>query len=85
MPYVTSVERIGIEKGMQQGLKKGMQEGMQQGMQQGAAGVLLQLMARRFGPLDEATRARIAKADPDRLLEWSERILDAPTLNDVLH
>lgn len=69
MRYVTSVERFGIEKGLQQG----------------AASVLLRLMERRFGPLDDSTRARIVDADSDRLLEWSERILDAQTLNDVLH
>jgi flagellar biosynthesis/type III secretory pathway protein FliH len=27
MPYVTSVERIGIQKGLQQGLEQGRQEG----------------------------------------------------------
>ncbi|EIC23714.1 DUF4351 domain-containing protein [Thiorhodovibrio frisius] len=69
MRYVTSVERIGIEKGLQQG----------------AADVLLRQMERRFGPLDDGTRARIAEADSEHLLEWSDRILDAQTLNDVLH
>jgi len=31
MPYVTSAERFGIEKGLQQGLQQGRQEGRQQG------------------------------------------------------
>jgi flagellar biosynthesis/type III secretory pathway protein FliH len=35
MPYVTSVERIGIEKGMQQGLQQGMQQGIVQGLLEG--------------------------------------------------
>ena len=35
MPYVTSVEKIGIEKGMQQGILKGREEGIQQGRQEG--------------------------------------------------
>lgn len=69
MPYITSVERFGIEKGVQQG----------------AAGLLLRLIERRFGPLDDSTRARVAEADSDQLLEWSERIFDAQTLSDVLH
>lgn len=69
MPYVTSVERIGIEKGLQQG----------------AAGVLLRLLERRFGPIDEETRARVDKAEPDQLDHWSERILDAQTLQELLH
>ena len=35
MPYVTSVERIGIEKGIQQGIQEGIQQGIQQGIQEG--------------------------------------------------
>jgi flagellar biosynthesis/type III secretory pathway protein FliH len=31
MPYVTSAERFGIEKGLQQGLQQGRQEGRQEG------------------------------------------------------
>jgi hypothetical protein len=42
MPYITSVERIGIEKGMQQG--------MQQGMRQGESALLERQLTRRFGP-----------------------------------
>ncbi len=41
MPYVTSVERIGIEKGIQQGI--------QQGMQRGESLLLLRQLVRRFG------------------------------------
>jgi len=35
MPYVTSVERIGIEKGRQEGIQEGIQQGIQEGIQQG--------------------------------------------------
>ncbi len=35
MKRLTSLERIGMEKGFQKGMRKGIQEGMQQGMQQG--------------------------------------------------
>lgn len=31
MPYITSVERIGMEKGMEKGLEKGMEKGMEKG------------------------------------------------------
>ena len=47
MPYITSVERIGIEKGLQQGLAKGREEGLRQGIETalelrfGAAGLKL--------------------------------------------
>lgn len=35
MRYITSVERMGIEKGLQQGIQQGLQQGIQQGIQQG--------------------------------------------------
>ena len=35
MEYITSFERIGMQKGLQQGLLQGIQQGMQQGIQQG--------------------------------------------------
>jgi predicted transposase/invertase (TIGR01784 family) len=35
MAYVTSFERLGIEKGLQQGRQQGLQEGRQQGRQEG--------------------------------------------------
>ncbi|HVC35288.1 MAG TPA: cytosolic protein [Chloroflexota bacterium] len=35
MPYVTSAERIGIEKGIQQGLEQGLEQGREQGLGQG--------------------------------------------------
>ncbi len=35
MAYVTSFERLGIEKGLQQGRQQGLQEGLQEGRQEG--------------------------------------------------
>ena len=42
MPYITSVERLGIQKGLQQGLEQGLQQGLEQGLQQGLEQGLLQ-------------------------------------------
>jgi len=71
MPYITSVERIGIEKGMEQG------------MQQGEATLLSRLLTKRFGPLDEATRSRLNRATLEQLDVWAERVLDASSLEEV--
>jgi flagellar biosynthesis/type III secretory pathway protein FliH len=79
MPYITSVERIGIEKGMQQGV----QQGVQQGMQLGETALLERLLTRRFGPLSDETRARLASASLDQLGEWADNILDAQSLDAV--
>ena len=35
MPYITTAERIGIEKGMLEGMQQGIQQGIQQGLKQG--------------------------------------------------
>jgi len=62
-----------------------MQQGMQQGMQKGEAKVLVRQLICRFGDLPEDLRQQIESADTDTLLKWSERILTAQTLDEVLH
>lgn len=79
MQYITSAERLGIEKGM----AKGMQQGMAKGMQQGAVALLERLLTWRFGPLSEATLGRLRKAPPSQLELWAQRALDAPDLETV--
>ena len=76
MRYVTSVERLAIERGIQQGKREGKLEG--------EANVLERLLAKRFGPLSEDTRARLKNATAGQLELWTERVLDAPSLAAVL-
>lgn len=87
MPYITSVERIGIEKGIQEGLqlgmRQGMRQGLQQGLQQGEAAVLERLLQRRFGTLSAETRSRLENASLAELGQWADRILDADSLEQV--
>ncbi len=45
MPYITSVERIGIQKGIEQGL----QQGLQQGMLEDAREMVLEALSFKFG------------------------------------
>lgn len=66
-------------------IEKGIQEGMQQGMQKGEARVLLRLLEARFGPLSETQRQQVSTADTDTLLNWSDRVLTANTLDEILH
>jgi hypothetical protein len=64
MPYVTTVERAGIEKGHRIGYQKG------------EADLLLWLIEDKFGADSaEALRERIESADNDSLRRWSVRIL----------
>ena len=73
------------ERHLEKGRQEGMRQGMQQGMQQGEARVLLRQMERKFGTVSVEIRQRINQADEARLLEWSERILTANSLEEVLH
>jgi len=70
-------------EGMQAGRQQGRQEGLEQGLQQGEAALLLRLLTRKFGPIDESIRARVLSADAEQLLVWGERILSAETLAEV--
>ncbi len=63
MPYVTSIERHGIEKGVQQGVQQGMQQGMQQGALQMAREALLEILGARFGTVSPAAAAMIHASD----------------------
>jgi flagellar biosynthesis/type III secretory pathway protein FliH len=80
MPYVTSIERLGREEGH----KEGHEEGYKAGRQEGEALVLMRLIELKFGPPSEAVRAQINAADAETLLRWSERILTAQTLDQVM-
>jgi hypothetical protein len=73
MRYVTSVERIGIKKGLQQGL------------QQGEVRVLRRQLARRFGELPGWVENLLQEAPVERLELWSERLLDANCLEEVFN
>ena len=63
--------------------QEGWEEGMQQGMQQGEARILEHQLIKRFGPLAEETCRCLAQAPPEQLEVWSERLLDAATLDAV--
>ena len=40
-------------------------------------------LERKFGPLDEATRARVEAAESETLLRWGERLVTASHLAEV--
>lgn len=58
--------------------------GRAEGKAEGKAETLTRLLARRFGPLGDGVKARIAAADGKTLDRWLDRVLDAPDLDGVL-
>ena len=79
MRYVTSIERLGIEKGIQQG----MQQGMQQGRHQGMAQLLVRQLALRFGDVPASIRTKLEAATDDELESWADAVVSAPSLEAV--
>ncbi|GAB4365266.1 MAG: hypothetical protein Kow0060_22620 [Methylohalobius crimeensis] len=61
-----------------------IEQGIQQSMQQGEARILIRLLQRKFGDLPEDIRQRIEAADVDTLLVWSDRVLTARNLEEVV-
>ncbi len=75
MQYVTSVERIGIAKGLQ--------EGRQEGLLQGEAKLLRKLLERRFGDLPVWISDKLSSAGEQDLERWGEALLTESTLDAV--
>jgi predicted transposase YdaD len=73
--YEQALERLYIEKVTRKAKNEGVQEGEQK--------ILLRQLARRFGALPEAVTARVMRASGEELERWSDRILDAASLDDV--
>jgi hypothetical protein len=71
MPYITSVERIGMEKGMQQG------------MQQGSMKLLVRLVAKRFDVKPESVYSLFVGLQTEEIEELGERFLDAESLDQI--
>jgi flagellar biosynthesis/type III secretory pathway protein FliH len=83
MAYVTSVERLAIQRGLQEGEAKGRVEGEAKGRVEGQADLLARQLTKRFGTLSAEIQARLAQATSDQLERWGERLLDADSLDGV--
>ncbi|WP_133512973.1 hypothetical protein [Candidatus Thiosymbion oneisti] len=72
------------ERFIEQGRLEGRQEGRQEGRLEGQAMILLRQLQLKFGNVPEAVRRRIEHADPQTLLAWSERVLTAAGIEQVI-
>ncbi|MCD6295231.1 MAG: DUF4351 domain-containing protein [Deltaproteobacteria bacterium] len=63
---------------------KGFQEGRQEGRQEGTRVFLERLLTRRFGPLPGWGKEQLARATMEQLDRWSDRVLDAKSIQAVL-
>jgi predicted transposase YdaD len=63
-------------EGMEKGLVQGRAEGREKGRAEGERAMVLRLLRKRLGTLDEASLARIESLSGDRLEELGEAVLD---------
>jgi hypothetical protein len=59
-------------------------EGEAKGEARGEAKVVLKLLALKFGPLSDEVTARVKSASAAELDQWTDRVLSATTLDEVL-
>ena len=88
MKYVTSVERLAVERGQMtgriEGKLEGMLEGRLEGKLEGKLEALTRLLTRRFGPLPEWVAERLSSASVEQVEAWFDSGVDAATLTEVL-
>ncbi len=85
MPTMVTQRIERIKQGLQQEARKeGWKEGEQIGIRKGELAVLRRMLERKFGKLSSEATERLERADVDLLLEWSDRVLTAEKLSDVV-
>ncbi len=79
MPYITSVERIGYDRGLNDGKVTGKAEGIEEGERS----LILRLLNRKFGALPDRPIYRINQLSITRLEALGEALLDFETIADL--
>lgn len=74
MEWLSPLEQSFLDKGREEGLKRGLREGRKEGWESGT---------RRFGPLSEATRKKLAGASLAQLEAWGDALPEAESLKQV--
>lgn len=64
-------------------LKEGLQQGQQQGLQQGEASLVIKLLSKRFGELDQTLVSQIRRLQVPQLEALGESLLDFSQLQDL--
>lgn len=63
--------------------QQNLQKGILQGQLLGQVSTLRRQLIRRFGPLPDWAEQRLSQADEASLLQWTDRVLDAVSLEAV--
>ncbi len=78
MPYISSAERFGLEKGLQTGRQEGLQTGLLTGAREG----VLEALELRFGAVPPEVRVVVEQTDElEELRRWHRQAITSPTLD----
>ena len=80
MPYLTSVERRGIEKGRQEGRQEGKQEGLER-----EVNLVLRLLNRRLGQVSASLEKQVRELLVEQLEDLGEALLDFENEADLVN
>ena len=74
MPYITSIERMGIEQGRKEEREQGLER---------QRSLVLRLLNRQVGPIGEPAIAQTRALSFDRLDELAEALFDFTSVDDL--
>ena len=90
MPYITSIERMGIEKGLAEGRVEGRVEGCVEGRVEGlaegrekAARIVLRFALAKFGSLDPIIEERIRSLTLEQIELLADALLSMDSLDQL--
>jgi predicted transposase YdaD len=83
VPYITSVERIGYDRGKEEGREEGREQGREQGAQLQARSILLRLLTRKFGAMPDRALEQLNTLSVKQLELLGEVLLDFESINDL--
>jgi Domain of unknown function (DUF4351) len=79
MPYITSIEQIGYDRG----LKAGEEKGLEKGLEKGQRSLILKLLPRKVGPLPQPILDRIHALSIAQLESLGEDLLDFSSIEQL--
>lgn len=82
MAYITSIERLGYDRGQKDGLKKGRQETQQQ-LRHSFAQDFIDMFTTRFGEPTPQYRELIEQAEIDQIRSWNKQIVACQSLDEL--
>ncbi|MCX6359882.1 MAG: DUF4351 domain-containing protein [Armatimonadetes bacterium] len=75
--------RLGVDEGRRLGVNEGRQIGVDEGRKEAAHAMLIRLLERRFGPLSDERRVRIAMLSDEQASLLGVQLLDASSLAEL--